>query len=126
MSSLQEIEPRGVAEMYLEAEGPQGLDLIGVEIEDDRLDVAREQQAGHDLAEATEAGDDDGSLLELLGRFRFWLRFRARRQARVERQERGSQHHGQGNGQGEQRFTVTGEDLDAACHAEDDEGKLAS
>ncbi len=93
--------------MHFEAEAAQSLDLVRIEVEHDRLDVAGQEQARHDLSEAAKASDDDRSLFEVLVGVGRQASSLPPQEACVERQKDGGQHHGQGDGQREQRLAIT-------------------
>ena len=55
---VQDVEPRAVAVIDLEAEIGRGLDHLDVVVDDRDVDAAQQQRLAGDLAEAAEADDE--------------------------------------------------------------------
>src|SRR5579862_192655 len=117
---LEEVEPRRIAVEHGEAELAQRLDLVGIVIHDDRVHVARQQQAPDDLAEAPEARDDHGALLG--DRIGLALGFGLRADEPVvgEEEERRGRHR-ERHGDREEPFPLGGEKRGFARGSEHDE-----
>ena len=56
---LQDVQPRAIAVIDLEAKGPGGADHLGVDVDGGNRVAARQDGLAHDLAEAAKADDKD-------------------------------------------------------------------
>ena len=66
--SVQQIRTHGIAEKHLDAKGPQYLELLGLVVENDRLETGRKEDAIDDPPETTVARDDNAAcLIDFIG-----------------------------------------------------------